>query len=85
MSKQTIHKYVVPPNNQGVVMYNHAEVLSVGSQGDDVVIWVKENPDNVQVVRNIMGVMTGDMVDPTHKHHGAVQLPNGIVVHVFER
>ena len=83
--KQTVHKYVIPPNNQGVIMYNHAEVLSVGSQGSDVVIWVKENPDNVQVVRNIMGVMTGDMVDPAHKYHGTVQLPNGIVVHVFER
>ena len=82
--KDTVHKYVIPLNNQGVVMYNHAEVLSVGSQGSDVVIWVKENPDNVQVVRNIIGVMTGDTVDPTQKYHGTVQLPNGIVVHVFE-
>ncbi len=79
-----IHKYVIPSNNEGVEMHKGAEILSVGIQGDDVVVWVMEDTSKLQEFRNLYGFPTGSNINPCFVFHGTVQFSSGFVIHVFE-
>jgi len=84
MSDLTIYKYIVPVTGAGVEMKVGAEIINVGSQGNDVVVWVMENINNHAEHRNVFGKMTGESVKCSDQYHGTAQMTNGIVVHVFE-
>ena len=79
-----IHKYIVPVSGVGIETKEGAEIISVGSQGNDVVVWVIENINNHVEHRNVFGKMTGESVNCSDQYHGTTQMANGIVVHVFE-
>ena len=84
MSDLKIHKYIVPVSGAGIETKEGAEIISVGSQGKDVVVWVIENINNHVEHRNVFGKMTGEGVNCSDQYHGTTQMNNGIVVHVFE-
>ena len=49
MSDLKIHKYIVPVSGAGIETKEGAEIISVGSQGKDVVVWVIENPECIDL------------------------------------
>ena len=63
-----------------------AQVLHVGSQDNDVVLWVAVDPDAPKVERAFRVVGTGHEFDPSEvaSYHGTAQLANGLVFHVLE-
>lgn len=85
-----IYKYKIVASDQVVVMPNSFEVLSVAWQGDGLYIWVKfpvksnfDKPDISSQCR-FKSVATGESVDlDGFKFLDTVQLPNGLVFHVF--
>jgi hypothetical protein len=82
----TVHKYTVHSFTDGIRMQKGAELLAVGEQSGEVVLWAMVDPDAKKTTRVIRPVMTGeDVVDMTGGSHvGTVQRLDGIVVHVFD-
>lgn len=84
MDDPVIWKYVVKPY-QKVKMPLYAELLSVGVQGTDVVVWAAVHPGQEMGARQIEVVPTGGMMPTLAKAHlGTVQFPSGLVFHIFD-
>lgn len=87
----TIHKYVVTPPRFGfttITMPRHAEPLSVGIQGDHIVLWANVDTEEPMVEHRICVFATGERLALEHlrapeRFLGTVQFPGPLVFHVF--
>lgn len=81
---QVIWKFTLLPTNKTVQMPRGARVLSVGVQGDDIVLWAIVEPTNKTESRFFHVIPTGSpMVIYDTKFIGTVQM-GPLVFHVFE-
>lgn len=70
-----------------IEMPKGAEPLSVGQQGGQLVIWAVVNLDAGTTIRHFRVVFTGKPLarsEGVYAFLGTVQMPNGLVMHVFE-
>lgn len=81
---KTIWKFVLRPD-QPVTMPKKSRLLSVGVQGEDIVLWAQVESTASQVKRDIVVVPTGDNATTVASYPfvGTVQL-HGLVFHVFD-
>jgi hypothetical protein len=62
-----------------------ASILSCGEQDGELCVWALCDPDAPKVGRYVAAINTGrQMPSPTGEFIGTVQMPNGIVWHLFE-
>lgn len=83
----TIWKYTLQPHTE-LNMPKNAEILTVGTQGKDIVLWVKVNPEAPKETRTFMGFGTGhDIPDKLSLTYiGTVSFNDGsLVFHIFEQ
>ena len=83
-----VYKYKLNAGDQVVKMPANPRILSVGAQGDDVVVWALVDKSLPVVGRRLYTAFTGEVHGAlTHfgRHVGTVQMTNGIVVHVFDQ
>jgi hypothetical protein len=95
---RTIYKYTLKPRCS-FDLPQASEILSVGVQCDDIVMWVMMDPVVQKIKRNFVVYGTGhEIEDENLKFIGTVQMrydpngswpddpgfPNGFVFHVFE-
>jgi hypothetical protein len=79
-----IWKFVVNPWLP-VEMPLDADLLSVGTQGDELVMWAAINPNRPTRSRRIHVVPTGGhMPTLARTYVGTAQFDNGLVMHVFD-
>ncbi len=82
-----IWKFTLRPWSIFVDLPKGAEVLSVGAQGPDVVVWAMINPDALRVKRKLAALPTGQPVPPALRETrfvGTAQMDDGLVFHVFD-
>lgn len=90
MEKEVIWKYEIEINDDYVIdIPANGEILHLGTQGEQIYIWVKVNPYNKGVKRHFKSVGTGHPVESDEESNlsyiGTVQLMNGsFVLHIFE-
>ena len=96
MMTRVVWKYaLLYPGVTTVFIPEGAEVLTVGMQGADLVLWALVDPDARQTARDFWVLMTGERVSAAPgRYLGTVTLgrglrefgifPDGIVAHVFE-
>lgn len=87
MPTQRVYKYGLQPNSQ-INLPKNAKILTVAVQNEEVFLWAKVNPDELEMeTRTFFSFETGhDM--PTHIEMdfiGTVFFQNGMVFHVFEQ
>jgi hypothetical protein len=85
---RSLWKFEVPLESDGKVLIpggHEAQIVGVGAQGLDAVLWASVDPGLPREERYICGVPTGAQVPDGWRHHGVVQRPDGIVIHVMER
>jgi hypothetical protein len=56
---KTIYKYEIPVGGGEVMIPNNAKILSVGAQGDSLMLWAEVNPDRSEVPRRFEVFGTG--------------------------
>lgn len=86
-----IYKYIVPPPRDGVStieMPRRAEPLSVGIQGDEIVLWASVDTEEPMVPHRIGVFATGgypalERLRTSTRFLGTVQFPGPLVFHVF--
>lgn len=82
--KIRIWKYTLAPGEQQIDMAADMVPLSVGVQGERVVMWVQLGEPAVHYSRHVYVAMTGkEFENPATPFIGTVQLPSGIVAHVY--
>lgn len=84
-----IWKFTVPVHDEFTIeMPRGAQVLSVGVQYDDIVMWVKVNPEAPMVKKVFYLRGTGHLIlieDSHIRFIGTVQMAGGTLIwHVFE-
>jgi hypothetical protein len=81
----TIFKYVLDLDKCTIHIPAPALILSVGLQGDKIVVWVKVDPTEKEVERKFVIVGTGHPLpeDSRLEFVGTVQYLYGLVYHVF--
>lgn len=85
MKKKTIYKYPLQMNVAQVVdVPVGSEILSVGLQGENLVMWVKCDPSAEKVQRGIVIVGTGHEFNDDYEFLGTVQVGT-FVAHVFDK
>lgn len=82
-----IWKYPLSVSDNPIIeMQSRAEILHVGHQGDGVVLWAKVRTEVGPVRRKFTIYGTGQaMAMDEGAYVGTVQMPNGLVWHVFDR
>jgi hypothetical protein len=82
---KTIWKYKLAPRTE-LEMPAGAVVLTVGAQGEDVVIWALINSDAQNTEkRTFVDMGTGHHApEGTMQFIGTVQVDSGLVFHIFE-
>lgn len=84
MGDTRIYKYTVPPFNK-TRMPQSAQLLQVGQQGQQMVVWAIVHDDAPDVQRDISGFPTGALGPPAHaKFINTVQRTDGLVFHFFD-
>jgi hypothetical protein len=84
-----VYKYTLQPRRvQHLLMPAGARLLSVGAQGEDVVLWAAVTVDESTLSqREVVVVATGEAMtihEQRLRFVGTVQRPNGLVFHVFD-
>jgi hypothetical protein len=84
-ANQVIWKYELAPLTQ-LHLPHGAQVLDVGSQDIEVVMWVAVDPHAEMDTRLFRVVPTGRPFDPAEvrSYVGSTQMANGLVFHVLE-
>lgn len=84
-ANRVIWKYELAPFTR-LQLPRGAQVLHVGGQEDEVVMWAAVAPDAPKVEREFRIVATGHDFDPDEvaSYHGTAHLENGPVFHVLE-
>lgn len=83
----TIWKYTLQPHTD-LQMPEGSEILTIGTQGNDIVLWAKVNPEAPKETRTFLGFGTGhDIPDKLSLTYiGTTSFSNGnLVFHVFEK
>jgi len=66
-----------------------AKALAGGVQGGSIVIWFQVEPERIQGRRHFVNIFTGESFNQlkgtTWNYICTNQMPNGIVVHTFEK
>lgn len=90
---KTVYKYIIPPAAFGDGLYmdfpKQAQLLSVGQQGEDIVLWALVDTEEPPEGRFIRVIGTGHPIKPkflqtSRNFIGTVQHSDGIVLHAFE-
>jgi hypothetical protein len=85
----TIFKYTLKPEIE-LELPENAELLSVGAQGDEAVLWARVDPDAPKVNRHFRVFGTGHPMpdDVELEYVGTIQFSHGacagLVFHAFE-
>lgn len=85
--KRTIFKHKLDYPETRLMLPDMAKILSVGSQGDDLVLWeshrVGAEPDRERVFKT---VMTGEErdINSWDTYLGTTQTASGLVFHIFQ-
>lgn len=81
-----IWKFPLPSDDGVIDMPTGAQVLSVGEQARQLVLWAAVVPDVAMEPRRFMVVGTGEpfALQPMVDFVGTVQMPSGLVWHVIE-
>ncbi len=58
-----VWKFQVSPNPY-VQMPKGADTLSVGIQGQDIMVWARVNPNSIMITRRLPVYGTGHVIDP---------------------
>lgn len=88
----TIWKFELDPDGTIEIPCMH-RVLSVGMQGEKMVCWALVNPQSKTTTKQLKIVGTGwtgwymdDLhLDSKYRFIGTVQMPDGLVFHVFDK
>jgi hypothetical protein len=85
-----IYKYPVPtPDSSGValtLMPEDAVVLDFGVQNGQVVVWAEVDPKLLPTtIRQFIIYFTGQPIADDLMYFKTLQLPNGLVIHIYER
>jgi hypothetical protein len=82
---KTVFKFEIDPVCEKMIPLD-AKILSVGSQGDQVVLWAEVETDNQMTTRKFRGFGTGHEIasDLNLSFIGTVQFQNGMVFHIYE-
>jgi hypothetical protein len=85
---RAIHKYEITPEGK-TMMPVGAEVLSVGAQGEALVVWALVSLTARMTERRIVALPTGakgdaDLGPKRDQFVGIIQRPDGLVFHVFD-
>ena len=86
IANQVIWKYELAPLTQ-LQLPRGAQIVHVGSQDTEVVIWAAVDPTVEQDSNRLFRVVpTGRPFDPAevHSYLGTTQMANGLVFHVLE-
>ena len=84
---KTIYKYVLSTVQRSVSIPDKAKILSCQAQGFDICLWCEVDADEPIVLRYFEVIGTGwDLSEYSDALNflATVQLPNGLVYHVFE-
>jgi hypothetical protein len=88
VERKVIHKYPIPSFNSEIQMPVGAEILTVQMQHDRPTIWASHWVGVQTEFRRFKIVATGQEFDPYEhgnmEYLGTVQVPSGLVWHVFE-
>jgi hypothetical protein len=79
-----IWKYSLDEHFQEVEIPLAGKVIHVGQQGGAPTIWAIVDPEQQSHVRRFYVVATGGVVPTPAVYHGTVQMPSGLVWHIFE-
>jgi len=82
-----VWKFVLQPEIE-ISLPRGAELLSVASQGNDICLWAKVNPEAEKEKRSFVAFGTGHQIpdDLNLKFIGTAMIYDGsLVFHVFER
>jgi hypothetical protein len=86
---KNIFKYELTGTAIDIKMPDHSEILSVGLQGDKIMVWALVNNALPLVTKSFQVFGTGwdisNLVAEKLKFIGTVQMSDGLVFHVFER
>lgn len=82
---QTVYKYPLPHQRDVTIeLPRGAEILSVGAQDDNAVLWARADPHQPKVIRKLRIIGTGHP-DADGTFIGTILLHDGrLVFHVFE-
>lgn len=80
----TIYKFPMAPK---IAMPEGAEILHVGAQGSEAMIWAKVDLSRPMITREFSIYGTGFEIksEDNLKHLGTAVLPSGLVWHIFEK
>lgn len=80
----SVWKYKLDPITE-LKMPKGAEVLTINTQGTDIFLWAKVDPEADDEVRLFRGFATGDGIpDKLNLNYIATVFPGRLVFHVFE-
>lgn len=92
---KTIWKYQLFEVDEQIIRIPiRGEILSVQCQGEQICLWVMVRPDEPMTNRTIEVLGTGNPIPETDKPFsrqpirafiGTVQMPTGLVWHIFEK
>lgn len=85
-SNMAIWKFLLPINDEiRVEVPEFASMLSVGCQGDDLILWAMVVPSNPPTSYLLYIRGTGQpLTGREGRFLGTVQMPNGLVWHIFD-
>lgn len=86
---ERIWKYEILPGKTTLSMPSHARVLSVGVQGDMIVLWALVNPEYAYEQRQFRAFGTGWVISDDDWGNGPTKIIGtvqqaGLVWHIFE-
>ena len=82
-----IYKYELPLKDKPIIAMPYgAEILSVGEQEGEIVIWAQVDVDNPEIDKYFLIFPTGaEMICGIKSFIGTVQMKSGLVFHVYEK
>ena len=87
MANRVVYKYPLDiTDRQSVCLPLGAQILSIQAQNNTLMLWAMVDPDQVaqSVVLQILGTGNPAQVSHRAKHIETVQMPTGLVWHIFK-
>ena len=85
---KVIYKYILDPKNPIIKIPISGEILSVGSQNNNICLWVKVDTENKEENRFFDIYGTGQKLPKysghMHNYIGTVFIHNMLVFHIYE-
>lgn len=80
---KVIHKFAVHPDRQEIFAPRNAEILSVGMQDGEIIVWMTVNPQEPFLYHRVYVVGTGREV-PSHCKFVGTVFDGPFVWHIFK-